>query len=233
MYDVCVLITILTCIIESKYTLNRHIIDLTLPFEDGKLGVEIEPQKRFEDVNYNTSLLHFNSHALTHMDAPLHFLKDGYDIADMPLERCIGEALVIDVTHKAPNSFITVDDLGVQADDIGAGSRVLLRTDWSLRADEPDYREAYPRISLALAQWFAEKQIYLIGIEMPSVASMHPDNRQELIDVHQTLLNAEIVIIEGLANLHALTQPTVEFVALPLKITGSDGSPVRAIAIEP
>ncbi len=58
------------------------------------------------------------------------------------------------------------------------------------------------------------------------------NSKEELTVVHQALLGAEIVIVEGLANLDALRQKEVTFIALPLKLEGGDGSPVRAIAIE-
>ncbi len=70
--------------------------------------------------------LHVHSHAGTHMDAPLHFLPDGHLMETMPLEKCVGSAIVIDMTHKAWNSIITVDDLLPYAWQITEGSRVLI-----------------------------------------------------------------------------------------------------------
>ena len=70
----------------------------------------------------------------------------------------------------------------------------------------------------------------MLGVETPAVADIN--NKEELVTVHQALLRAGIVIVEGLANLDALQQEEVTFVALPLKLEGGDGSPVRAVAIE-
>jgi kynurenine formamidase len=83
---------------------------------------------------------------------------------------------------------------------------------------------------LPLAEWLAERKIAMLGVEPPSVADVN--NKEELTMVHQALLGAEIVIVEGLANLDALERDVVTFIALPLKLEGGDGSPVRAIAIE-
>jgi len=69
-----------------------------------------------------------------------------------------------------------------------------------------------------------------LGVEPPSVADVN--DKEELISVHQALLGAGIVVVEGLANLEALQQDEVTFIALPLKLEGGDGSPVRAIAVE-
>ena len=84
--------------------------------------------------------------------------------------------------------------------------------------------------ALEIARWLVEKQVSLIGVEPPSVADVN--NMQELTDVHQTLFRGNVVIVEGLSNLDQISKPTVQFIALPMKITGGDGSPVRAIAIE-
>ena len=75
-----------------------------------------------------------------------------------------------------------------------------------------------------------EKQVAVLGVEPPSVADVN--NPAELTEVHQVLFRGGVLIVEGLANLDQLTQSEVEFIALPLRILGGDGCPVRAIAIE-
>ena len=158
------------------------------------------------------------------MDAPRHFLDDGRTIDRLDLRKCVGPAHVIDLSHKEPSSLITVDDLAPHAGSIDAGSRLLLRTDWSLHAEMDDYRTSFPRISPELAQWLVERGVWLVGLEMPSVASLQ--DKEELTIVHQILLRGEVVIVECLANLDKLPAE-VTFVALPLKIESGDGSPTR------
>jgi kynurenine formamidase len=209
----------------------QRIVDLSLPLSDGMRGVTLEPYTRMADRGYNTTTAHLYSHAGTHMDAPGHFVEKGGPIDQVPLEKCVGPALVIDLTHKASNSLITVEDVAPYEDKITKGGRLLLRTDWDHRANQPAYRNDMPRISADLARWLVDKEIALLGVQTPSVASVRPAHRDELIEVHQILLRAEIVIVESLANLDQFGQETVHFVALPLKIVGCDGSPVRAIAI--
>ncbi len=210
----------------------RRIVDLTSDLYDGIRGLATEPRTTYAADGYNTTTLHLYSHAGTHMDAPLHFVEGGNTIDHMPLDQCVGEALVVPLMHKGPDSLITVEDLELHADRIGVGSRVLLRTDWSLHLGRDDYRSHLPRISAELAHFFAAEKIALVGVETPSVASVRPDRKAELTEVHQILLRAGIAIVEGLANLDELTRDVVHFIALPLKIRGCDGSPVRAIAIE-
>lgn len=206
----------------------QQLIDLTLPLYHGMRGVEIHPNTHLDKEGYNTTQLQLYSHAGTHADAPRHFLNAGKTLEAVDINRCVGPALVIDVTHKAPNDLITVADLGARAAQITTGARVLLHTGWSSHAELPDYRTSFPRISRALAHWLVERGVWLLGVEMPSVAALQ--DKTELTEVHQILLGAEIVIVECLTNLHLLP-PEVFFIALPLKIQGGDGSPVRAVAL--
>lgn len=211
--------------------MTRKIVDLSLTFVAGMRGVEMDQHTTVAQDGFNTTMLHLYSHAGTHMDAPRHFLQDGNTIDNVALEKCIGPALVVDLSHAAPNSILQVDDLGEVADKIGSGTRLLLRTDWDLHAEQEDYRTHMPRISPQLATWLVDQGVIMIGLETPSVASLRPENKAELTEVHQILLRSEMVIVESLANLRALTQEVVEFIALPLKLDQRDGSPVRAIAI--
>lgn len=212
--------------------MTQRIVDLSLTLYPGMRGVDSDSASRIEVEGYNTTTLHLYSHAGTHMDAPLHFVPNGGTIDHVLLEKCIGPALLVDVTHIGPNGLIEVADLGDAAARISAGTRLLLRTDWSSHAEMEDYRTHMPRISADLARWLVERRIALLGVEQPSVASLRPENRAELTEVHEILLRAETVIVEGLTNLHLLTQDVVHFIALPLKMRNCDGSPVRAVAIE-
>ncbi len=210
----------------------QRIIDLSLPLYHGMRGVSTEPHSTIASAGYNTTTVHLYSHAGTHMDAPLHFVDGGKTIDTIALETLIGPALVVNVTHVDPNGLLSVADLAAVADPIGAGTRLLLRTDWYKHAEQDDYRTHMPRISAELARWLVERGVALVGVEQPSVASLRPENKAELTEVHQILLRAGVVIVEGLAHLDQITAPTVQFIALPLKIRGCDGCPVRAVAIE-
>jgi kynurenine formamidase len=107
---------------------------------------------------------------------------------------------------------------------------LLLRTDWHKRYGTEQYRDALPRISVELAHWLVGRQVAMIGVEPPSVADVN--NISELTEVHQILFKGGVLIVEGLANLDQISESVVQFIALPIKITGGDGCPVRAIAIE-
>ena len=208
--------------------MSQRIVDLSLLMYHGMRGVEIYPNTSYDKEGFNTTKLHLYSHAATHMDAPRHFFNEGDTIENWPLEKCIGPALVVDLSHKAPNSLITTDDVSAYASKIGAGSRLLLRTDWHLHSEQADYRTHFQRISAELAEWLVARGVWLVGVEAPSVASIQ--NYEELRTVHQILLGGKIVIVECLANMQDLPEE-VFFIAAPLKIKEGDGTPVRAVAI--
>lgn len=206
------------------------VIDLSLPVNNDMPGVEISTARQLEKDGWNATTLSLYSHCGTHMDAPRHFLPEGRTLDLQPLDVLVGEAVVVDLAPAAPKELITVGHLAAVEKQIHPGVRILFRTDWHKRYGTPAYRDELPRISLELARWLVERKVALIGVEPPSVADVN--NMQELTEVHQTLFRGDVVIVEGLANLDQLTQQIVKFVALPMKITEGDGSPVRAIAIE-
>jgi kynurenine formamidase len=208
-----------------------RIVDLTLPLKKDMRGVIFDVAKTITRNGWNARTLHLYSHAGTHMDAPRHFDDKGDTIDHVDLDACVGPAWVVDIKNVQDKGLITVFHLGAYRKRIEEGDRVLLRTGWSRIADDGGrYRDNLPRISLELAEWFAEKKIRLLGVEPPSVADVN--NREELTKIHTTLLDAGIVVVEGLAHLDRLESEQVMFYALPLKIDSGDGAPARAIAIE-
>jgi predicted dehydrogenase/kynurenine formamidase len=207
-----------------------RIIDLSLPIDADLPGAAIEPAKTRAADGWNATTLVLYSHCGTHMDAPRHFLDGEPGIDEQDLAACCGPALVIDLTPVEPRELLTVERLAPWADRIQPGDRLLLRTDWYRRFGTREYRHALPRISSELARWLVERQVALVGVEPPSVADV--DNLAEVTAVHQILLRGRVVIVEGLARLDEIRAERVEFIAIPLRIAGGDGSPVRAIARE-
>jgi kynurenine formamidase len=207
-----------------------RIIDLTMPLADGLPGVSIEPLNTLAADGWNATTLHLYSHCGTHMDAPVHFGVGEQSIDVIPLDRLMGPAWVVDLSGTPPRALIGVRDVATLEPKIRPGDGLLLRTGWSRRVGEPAYRDELPRVSLELAQWCVEKGVRILGVEPLSVADVN--NVEEVTSVHKTLLAGGVVIVEGLAHLDQIQKERVTFMALPLKVAGGDGSPVRAFAIE-
>ncbi|MBE0536288.1 MAG: cyclase family protein [Phycisphaerae bacterium] len=207
-----------------------RIIDLTLTLESGMRGVEITPARTLSEDGWNAATLHLYSHCGTHMDAPIHFGAGKQTIDQLDVSRLIGPAWVVDVRPIGPKALIGVEHMNAIADRIEPGDGLLICTGWSAYCGRQRYRDELPRISADLARWCVQKKVRMLGVEPPSVADVN--NIQELTAIHLTLFEGGVIVVEGLANLDAISNEKVTFIALPLKIGGGDGAPVRALAIE-
>ena len=87
-----------------------------------------------------------------------------------------------------------------------------------------------PGIHESLANWFVGQGINLLAVEPPSIADVM--DVAEVTKIHEILLGGDIIIVEGLTNLDAVSEEKVKLIALPLKIKGGDGAPARVIAME-
>lgn len=207
------------------------LIDLTQTLAPGQRGVAREPTFTVARDGWNAATWHLYSHSGTHMDAQLHFEAGPETIDTKPLEACLGPAWVVPVAPVAPRMTIDVSHLGPVASRLVPGDSLLLKTGWSRHAGDPAiYRDALPRISEDLAQWCVDRRVRMLGVEPPSVADVN--NREEVTRIHRLLLGGGVTIVEGLAQLDRLTHERVFFCALPLKLAGGDGSPVRAFAFD-
>jgi arylformamidase len=208
-----------------------RLIDLTLPLAPGERGVAMEPKCTVGRDGWNAATWHLYSHAGTHMDAQLHFVAGPETIDTKPLTHCVGPAWVMNLTPTAPRTLLTVAHLGAVASRFVVGESLLLRTDWHRHAADPSiYRDGLPRISEELAEWCVAHRVKMLGVEPPSVADVN--NLPEVTHIHQILLGGGVTIVEGLAFLDQLKRPRVFLHALPLKLAGGDGCPVRAFAYD-
>ncbi|MEO7413099.1 MAG: cyclase family protein [Opitutaceae bacterium] len=208
-----------------------RIIDLTLPLRPGTRGVAAEAKFTVAEHGWNAATWHLYSHAGTHMDARIHFEAGSETIDQHTPARCMGPAWIVRLPGLAPKALLTVERLGTLAEKFPAGESLLLHTGWSRHVDDPVlYRDGLPRISPELARWCVERKVKLLGVEAPSVADVN--NLPEVTLIHQILLGGGVTIVEGLANLDQLTDDRVFFAALPLRLAGGDGCPVRAFAVE-
>jgi len=166
----------------------------------------------------NVSRLVLGSHCGTHLDAPLHFIRDGAGIADVPLSRVVGPAEVIDCTGRAAVDARDLDG------KLKAGTIPLLKTDSSSLPDTPPLRD-YVCLTEAAARLVAGSGVTAVGIDYLSIAG------KDSAPVHRILLEAGVIPIEGL-RLASVRPGRYMLVCLPLRIDGCDGSPARAILIE-
>jgi kynurenine formamidase len=164
----------------------------------------------------------------THLDAPYHFLDDGLTVDKLDLRKCVGPAVVVDLTGKGPKEEIRPDDLYPYEQAIASCRRIILRTGWDKRFPSAEYFTDHPAVTKEACAWMIEQRIGCLALDMPST---HPS---EDVETHRLLLgpDAEVVLIEGLRGLDRLRGAEVVLIALPLAIEGCDGSPCRVMAID-
>jgi len=209
---------------------TAQIVDLTHPVVPnmkvypGDPPVRYSPSASITVDSYRVTQLALGTHTGTHIDAAAHYFEQGQTVDQIPLPMLVGPACVIDVDGTA-NSMIDVGHLLPHENLFIEGARVLLRTGWADHYGGEDYFTRHASLTLDAAIWIRQREIGLLGFDMPSPAiAAEP--------VHRVLLSGDnpIVIVESLRNLDCLPD-RFTFIGLPLQLTGLDASPVRAIAV--
>ena len=186
-------------------------------------------------------------HGGTHLDAPIHFGEGHLTVDRVPLDRLIAPAVVIDITAKVRTDTdyrLTRDDvLAFERANgrIAAGTIVLLRTGWSTRwPDKKSYlgddtpndasKLHFPSFGVEAARLLIqERRVAAIGVD---VASIDYGPSQDFM-VHRIAAAADVPGIENLTNLNLLPATGAVIFALPMKIEGGSGGPVRVVALVP
>jgi arylformamidase len=198
------------------------IIDVTRTLTKDTLvfpGDVIPSFNQADHGRYVISDLHMSSHTGTHIDAPSHYLKSGGTIDTVPLRNLIGKCRVIDES-RADSTTISAADLKGKLRGV---KRLLLKTWFSGR---DTFTMEYPSLAYDAACYITDSGIDCVGIDSPSIESFNCDG-----SVHSQLLGNGCIIIE-LLDLSNVPEGDYEMVALPLRLTGLDGSPARVVLIK-
>jgi arylformamidase len=177
--------------------------------------------KMAEGATVNVGAVTMGVHNGTHADAPFHFKQGAMTIDQVPLEVYLGDAVVVDLSKKFDTDRtrqITIGDLESSAE----APRLLLKTEvWR---DSKIFPEWIPVIAPDVAEWLGKRNGKVLGLDLPSV---DPIEAKVLVN-HHALAAAGIAIVESL-DLSEISAGTYHFSALPLRISGGDAAPVRAI----
>jgi arylformamidase len=174
----------------------------------------------------NVGSVAMSVHNGTHADARFHFDAKADSIEKVPLEVYLGRAMVVDLSQTFSQSrekhLITLEDIRPHAEQIGATSRLLVKTDrWR---NSTVFPEKIPVIAANVPAWLQKNGVRLLGVDLPSMDEIDSKSLQN----HHALARAGIAIVESL-DLSDVAPGIYNFAALPLKIAGADGAPVRAI----
>lgn len=201
-------------------------IDVTRPLRNGMIqwpGERPFRLNRFERITgpgtCNVSEIETCLHIGTHIDAPLHFIENGTDIARIPLEQLCGPAVVVGMLE--PRDVRPGDLTGT---DIRPGDAVLLKTANAMLWHKEAFDAGFHGISGEAADRLVKAGVRAVGVDYLSVDRYDASKKH----AHYALLGAGIIVIEGL-DLTPVGPGRYEMIALPLRIPDADGSPARVI----
>ncbi len=198
-----------------------HTFSDDIPVFPGDPKPQIEQVASIKENSFNDHKLTTVMHVGTHMDAPLHMIAGGKTIDALPVEKFIGNGIVLDVQGKDIIDGSVLDGIALKE-----GSIVLLYTGFGEKYGQEDYFSNAPVIAEDFARMMVEHNISGVGMDMSG-----PDADQPWI-VHKILLTNEIFILENLTNVGQLLEvDAFEVIALPIKLK-ADGAPTRVIARE-
>ena len=234
---------------------SGRVIDLSHPFDSSTVywptaeGFKLDTDfEGMTDKGYFYSAYRYSAaeHGGTHLDAPVHFAKGRHTADEIPLEQLMGNGIVIDVTSQCANNpdyLVSVADFEnweKRNGRIKPGTIVLLRTGFGKRYPDrkaylgTDERGAaavaklhFPGLDPAAATWLTQnRSIKAIGLDTASIDR----GQSTLFESHRILMEKNIPAFENVANLDQLPEKGFSVIALPMKIKGGSGGPLRIVA---
>lgn len=234
-----------------------QVVDLTYAFDEQTIYWPTAPTTfKLDRLSYGPTAAGFfyaanafctPEHGGTHLDAPIHFAEGKRTADQIPVEQLIAPAVVIDVGAKAAADAdyrLTLDDVRAweaKHGAIAAGTIVLLRTGWGKRwpdrkrylgDDKPGDASNlhFPSYGAEAARYLVEqRKVGALGVDTASID--HGPSKDFI--VHQIASAANVPGLENVANLDAVPETGAWVIALPMKIAGGSGGPVRVVALVP
>jgi arylformamidase len=200
--------------------------DISIPVNNATVTWPTDPELRLhpvlrmaEGAILNLTKLETCVHVGTHFDAPFHFIADGARSDEVPLDSFLGPVFVAEIGDVSAIERRHLERLPLK--DI---ERLLLKTRNSALLKEPVFRPDFTYVSGEAAEYLAAFPVKLVGIDYLSIDQYGtPD-----FPAHHALLGRGIAIVEGL-DLAMISEGWYELLCLPMKLTGVDGAPVRAV----
>ncbi|HKO29528.1 MAG TPA: cyclase family protein [Nitrospiraceae bacterium] len=198
---------------------------------------------------YASNRLEMAEHGGTHIDAPIHFSKGGQTLDQIPIERLVGAGVRIDVVAQCARDrdyLVTIQDFEqweAKHGRIPTGAIVLVDTGFArywpsrqqylgteLRGPEGVRALHFPGLYPTAATWLVrERQIKAVGIDTASIDY----GQSTTFETHVALLSRNVPVLENLGDLRDLPVRGFDVIAMPMKIAGGTGGPLRVIAVLP
>ena len=217
---------------------ESHYIELSHRMIPGKEPFKLETRvsdvtdilpevKHRADIWYVVGEVTMMTHVGTHIEFPFHHWKEGKDAADFPLDRLIGEGVVLDFSDKQAGEVMTLDELKARAGGrLKTGDIIFIRTDKDALYRTPDWNDQ-PYFTNEAVEWLiATYQPRVVGTDAAGFEVPGTDYQPN----HLSMFKRGIPMVESATNLAAVGERRVKIFILPLPIEGIEASPVRIIA---
>jgi arylformamidase len=195
----------------------------TAPIYPGNAPIKLEFLQYYDQGNpLALSSYSLGAHTGTHVDAPMHFIKDGTSVDNVPLDHFVGPARVIDCSPDAK----VIDAAELNKHDWKGARRILFRTRNSRNGwmTDPVFHADFTYVAPDAAQLLADAGVELVGIDYLSIEKFHSEQPK----THLALLSKGIPVVEGLL-LRDVAPGDYDLIVLPLRVVGHEGAPARAI----
>jgi kynurenine formamidase len=210
------------------------IIDLSCSVRDDMMVFPGDPRptfqwlKRTDTDPCNLSLMQIGLHSGTHIDSPLHFCPEGQSVDKLPLEYFWGKARLFRVKDKPKGQEVSLAELEGTTFNLNGVSIFIFDTGISSLSGTRDYNYLYPVPGEDLLKWLIKAGVTTFMTDAPTID--YPGEAEES-PRHKILFQSGLSLVENLFNLRELPENTDFTVcALPLKLSGREGSPCRAAA---
>ena len=215
-----------------------RVVDLSVPIGPttvvypGDPTPELSVHSTIGRDGFNLLHVRMGSQSGTHVDAPYHFEAEAERIDEVPLERFLGPAVVVDARGAGPRGRITWEYVDPVADRIVPGCIVLLHTGWAAAYGSPDYFD-HPFLDADACRRLLARGVLTFCIDAINLDETPDDDHPgEGFPVHHLIARAGGVIGENFRNLDLVDWPDPFVLSLPIRLEGADGAPVRAVAVQ-
>lgn len=211
----------------------KKIVDLSweftadTPIYPGDPEPSVTVATTLENEGYNLSTLVMGTQTGSHVDAPYHFSNEGATIDQMELDFFLGDAIVVRVTDKKAEEAITMEDIEPYKEQITPGKIVLFNTNWYKKRGTEEFFH-HPYVNGEVAHYLVEQGVRFIGIDTINADQTGGTE----FPVHDLFSEKRLMIGENRAYFDRIDFENPYIIAIPMKVVGCDGSPVRAIAVE-
>jgi kynurenine formamidase len=216
----------------------RRVVDLSLPLDAGTQVYPGDPVVSFrqaatiENEGFNLLSIHLGSQSGTNCDAPYHFRQDAAPIDEVDLDLFVGPGVVIDVRGRPPRTAISTVEVAPYLDAVTAGTIVLLHTGWPAHYGTHTYFD-HPFLAADACEMLLARGARTFCLDTQNIDETpdaeHPGAG---FPVHHLIARAGGIIVENLTGLEQITFDQPLITVFPLRLTGADGSPTRAVAMQ-